>query len=68
MSSRGKGKKPRVSTRKRDIPIGYIQADPAGNRTARRMAAKEAKARAKGRATGHATGGAPVRDPWGGGW
>jgi hypothetical protein len=49
------------SSRKREVPIGYVVADPNGNRASRRMAAKEAKAAAKGRVTGHSTGAAPTR-------
>jgi hypothetical protein len=55
----GKGKQPRAG-RKREIPLGYLEASPEGNRSARRMFAKEQRARAKGRATGHSHGVAPV--------
>jgi hypothetical protein len=48
------------SSRKKLIPIGYIEASPEGNRAARRMFAKEQKAKARGKATGHGTGGAPA--------
>jgi len=54
-----KGKRPRAG-RKREIPLGYLEASPEGNRAARRMFAKEQRARTKGRATGHGTGGAPI--------
>lgn len=54
-----KGKQPRGG-RKTQIPIGYIEASPEGNRAARRLFAKEQKARQRGTTTGHGTGGAPI--------
>jgi hypothetical protein len=46
-------------TRSKLIPIGYVEADPTGNRASRRMAAKERKAAKRGRRTAHGTGGDP---------
>lgn len=45
--------------RSKEIPRGYVEADPNGNRQARRLAEKEAKAAKQGRNVGTSTGGAP---------
>lgn len=46
--------------RRAQIPIGYVESNPDGNRASRRMAAKEAKAERRGRQTGHSAGGASI--------
>ena len=57
-----RGKQPRA-TRRTQIPIGYVESSPEGNRAARRLFAKEQKARVHGRATGPSTGGSALVPP-----
>jgi len=55
------------STRRTQVPVGYVVSDPTGNRASRRMAAKEAKAARRGRRAGRGTGGGPIEPSWDGG-